>query len=158
MNWPIRTHQEPPPAKQVAARKQPLVGRADDGCLEVAFCLDLGADNAAERRYPLIDDAVIDLHAITAFAEHPMSIQGVQVLRHIGLGGAYFAEQIAHVLFTVAQATDDLQAHRCRHDPKQLGGQLKYFVWSIEIGWDGLCFKLCHRVGADVEKFVSSSS
>ena len=47
------------------------------------------------------------------FAQDAGLVQGVQMLRHVGLRGLDFTQQLAHVLLALAQAADDLQAHRC---------------------------------------------
>ena len=58
----------------------------------VSLAGDLQADSAAKLGHPLVNDAVVNLHAITAFSQHTGPVQGVEVLRHIGLGGRDLAE------------------------------------------------------------------
>lgn len=41
---------------------------------------DLCADGAAESHHAVIDDAVIDLHTLPPFAQHPSLIEGIEVL------------------------------------------------------------------------------
>ena len=48
---------------------------------------NLGANRTAQSHHALIDDAVVDLNTIATTAQDTRLIQGVQVLRHIGLGG-----------------------------------------------------------------------
>ena len=86
--------------------------------LAIAITLDLRAYRFAKRRDPIIDDAVINLDAVAPLSQHFGLVQGGQVLRHIGLGGVDFAEQIAHIFLAIAQATDDFQAHGRGHDAK----------------------------------------
>jgi hypothetical protein len=93
--------------------------------LSIAFTGDLHANGTAQRDHAVIDDAVIDLYAFAALAEHTRLVEGVQVLRHVGLGGVDFGQQLTHIFFAIAQSADDAQAHRGRHDTKDLGGFFK---------------------------------
>ena len=48
---------------------------------------------------------------ITAFAHDAGLVQGIQMLRHIGLCGVDLGQQVADIFFTITQTIDDLQAH-----------------------------------------------
>jgi len=107
---------------------------SQSGIFRLAVVFDFATDSAAQCRNAVVDDAVIDLHTIAALAQNTALVQGVEVLGHIGLSGVDFTEQIAYVLLTLAQATDDFQAHRCRNDPEQLCRQFKDRIGPIEFG------------------------
>ena len=96
--------------------------------LIVGFDRNLGAHGAAQRHHTVIDDPVVNLHAIAALAQHARLVQRVQMLRHIGLRGVDFSQQFAHILLAIAQAADDLEPHRRGHDAKHLGRQLEDLV------------------------------
>jgi hypothetical protein len=55
-----------------------------------------------------IDDAVINLHPFTPTAQNFGFEESIQMLRHIGLGGIDFLQQLPHIFFFFAQAIDDL--------------------------------------------------
>jgi hypothetical protein len=57
---------------------------------DIAVNRNLCAHGTAECDYTLVDDAVVNLHTFTATTQDFGLEQGVQVLRHIGLGGVDF--------------------------------------------------------------------
>lgn len=85
---------------------------------QIAVDGDLRAHRTAQGDHAVIDDAVINLHTLTALAKNFGFVQGVEVLRHIGLRGFDFFQQLAHIFFFLAQAVDDFQAHGRRHHAK----------------------------------------
>lgn len=72
---------------------------------------NLAAHNAAQVGDPPIDDAVINLYPFTPFAQNLGLVQRIQMLRHIGLRGVNFTQQLAHILFRLTQAHDNPQPH-----------------------------------------------
>jgi len=91
----------------------------------IAFAGDLHTHGAAEGHHTVVDDTVVNLYTVAALAKHACLIEGVQVLRHVGLGSVDLGQQLAHILFANAQRADDAQAHGSRHDAKQIGGFFK---------------------------------
>ena len=78
----------------------------------------MGAHSLTYRCNPLINDAVMDLRAFPALAQHTSLVQRAQMLRHVGLGGVNPAQQISHIFFAVTKAVEDSQSHRGRHHPE----------------------------------------
>lgn len=81
--------------------------------LSLFLGFDVRADSAAQISHALVDDAVENLNAFAPAPQHARFVERVEVLRHIGLGGFDVAEQVAHVLLAIAQATQNLESHRC---------------------------------------------
>jgi len=112
-----------------------------DADLSIGLARYLDADSPAQSNHPLIDDAVINLYAIATLSNHPGLVERVQVLRHVGLGRVDLGQQLTHILFAVAQGADDAQAHRRRHDTKQLGGFVKnLFGFGQDVVFWWCCF------------------
>jgi len=113
---------------RVKAKSMPVKTRLEtDADLSIGLAGYLDAHRPAEHDHPLIDDAVINLYAFTSLAYHASLVQRIQVLRHIGLGGVDFGQQLTNVFLGIAQRTDDTQPHGRRHHAKHLCGFLKDF-------------------------------
>ena len=82
-----------------------------DNDFSIGLARNINAHRAAERDHPFIDDAVIDLYAITSLTDHARLVQGIEVLGHVGLGGVDLSQQLPDVFFGIAQCTDDAQSH-----------------------------------------------
>ena len=78
---------------------------------QIAVNGDLCAHRTAQGDHTVIDDSVINLHTVASFAQNFGFVQRVEVLRHIGLRGFDFVQQLTHIFFFLAQAVDDFQAH-----------------------------------------------
>jgi hypothetical protein len=121
-----------------------------DNDLSIPLAGNLHADSAAQRDDSVVDDAVINLHPVTALAQHASLVKRVQVLGHVGLCGVDFRQQLAHIFLAIAQGTDDAQTHRCRHDSKNLGGFFKnLFRFGQVIGFCWGCFGHFLLIGED---------
>jgi len=92
----------------------------------------LGAHGTAHADHAFVDDAVINLNPIAAAAQNARPVQGVQMLRHIGLGGVDALQQLAHVFFALAQGADDFQAQGCLHHSEGFGGIVKHLVRGVQ--------------------------
>ena len=91
----------------------------------IAFASDLHTHGATKGHHTVVDDAVVNLYTLAALAKHACLIEGVQMLRHVGLGRVDLGQQLAHILFAIAKRANDAQAHGSRHDAKQIGGFFK---------------------------------
>ena len=89
---------------------------------------DLCANRPAQRHHAVIDDPVKNMDAIAAFTNNAILVKHVEMLGHIGLCRLNFLDELADVLFAIAQAADDFQARRRRHDTKQFGGAFENLV------------------------------
>ena len=84
--------------------------------MAVGLDRDLCANSPAQRHYAVIDDPVKNMDAIAAFADDAILVQHVEMLGHIGLCRLNFLDELADVLFAIAQAADDFQAPWRGHD------------------------------------------
>ena len=82
-----------------------------DANLSFGVAGNLYTHSSAEGNHAVIDDAVINLHTVSALAQNFGFVKRVEVLRHIGLRGFDFVQQLTYIFFFLAQAVDDFQAH-----------------------------------------------
>ena len=94
----------------------------------ISFHRDLGANCSAQRGNAFIDDAVENLHTVTALTQNTRVVKRVQVLRHVRLRCVDFTQQFADVFFCLAQTADDFQSHGRRHHAKNFCGQFEDFI------------------------------
>lgn len=81
--------------------------------LKIAIYGDLCANGTAQIGQLVVNDSVVNLNPFAAFSQHTGLIKRGEMLRHIWLCGVNLAEQIGDIFLSIAQATDDFQAHRC---------------------------------------------
>ena len=94
----------------VSAGQQPLIG--GDVVWRVHLDSYLCTDRTTKCDGLLALNPVNDLRALLALGQHTASVENVEVLRQIGLGGVNLLEHLTHRLLFVAQRTQDAQAHR----------------------------------------------
>ena len=73
---------------------------------------NLSTNSSAQTHHTVVHDAVKNLHTVASFAQYTRFVQGIEMLRHIGLCGVDFPQQLAHVFFAMTKAADDLEPHR----------------------------------------------
>ena len=89
---------------------------------------DLSTDSSAQTHHTVVHDAVKNLHTVASFAQYTRFVKRIEMLRHIGLCGVDFPQQLSHVFFAMAEAADDLESHRRRHHTKYFGSALEHLI------------------------------